>query len=74
MNDDQIESLISAIKSISHGSISGPAGLEGLAMSIAGEGAIGHNSLRQAVLEVACSLTEISRSLDSVAEAIANHD
>ena len=38
MTDNQIETIAGAIRSIAHGSMHGPGGLEGLAMSLAGQG------------------------------------
>jgi hypothetical protein len=38
MTDEQVEYIANALKSISHGSVHGPTGLEGVAMALAGDG------------------------------------
>lgn len=63
--DDQLSALVRAIRSISHGEINGPTGLEMLSMALAGEG-LGDN-LSQAIRSAGES---IGNGLHAIAEAI----
>ena len=64
--------LISAISSISHGGTSGPTGLEGLAMSIAGKGLEKNlgNSIEILADAIYNGLGEIASSIDRLADTI----
>lgn len=74
MSDDNspmvaaIEELGRAVRSIAHGGISGPEGLEMLAMAVAGEAPFRDNSLASAVRMI--DTTEIAEALDNVAASI----
>ena len=63
MTKAQIDSLLGAISTISHGGISGPTGFEALTMAIGGEGMPGENN-------VASSLSGIAQSIENIASAI----
>jgi hypothetical protein len=59
--------LVSAVRAIAHGPVSGPTGLEAVCMALAGEGPIGHNSLAAAIREAG---EAVERGLCAVAEAL----
>jgi hypothetical protein len=62
-----LESLASAVRSISHGDVHGPTGLEMLTMAICGDGSFGHDSVVQAIRDAGQS---IENGLRAVASAI----
>lgn len=76
MKPDEFERLSTAIRSISHGGVEGPTGLEALAMSIGGEGPYKSGlageiaALGTAVRE--CG-QEIRYGLEAIAAAIRAH-
>jgi len=67
---DEIQEFISqitqAIRSIAHGTISGPGGLEGLGMAIAGDGL--RLPLSESINRVAESIESVGRALDRIAD------
>jgi len=62
-----LQALVSAVRSISHGGVSGPTGLEALSMDLVGPGAPGHDSLAAAIRDAGES---IEVGLNRVAEAL----
>lgn len=62
-----LQALASAVRSISHGGVTGPEGLEMLSMSISGQGIAGHDSLCRAIRDAGWS---IESGLRAVAEAL----
>ncbi|MBN1532097.1 MAG: hypothetical protein JXA20_05500 [Spirochaetes bacterium] len=67
-----IHPLVDAIRLISHGTTSGPAGLEGLGMAIAGDSL--SLPLSHAVQQVAESMSEIAQSIDRLAAVIEDRE
>lgn len=66
------EELIAAVRSIAHGSTSGPTGLEALAMAIVGQD-LGDNSLVEAiggVGNIGCAIEDHAVAINRVADAI----
>jgi len=57
-DDDQIEDIVSAVRSIAHGETTGPGGLEGLAMALAGD---------RLHAPVGASLDRIAAALEDIA-------
>lgn len=66
LSQEQMEDLTTAITRIAHGDVSGPAGLEGVAMALAGEGKF---ELRN----VSDGLYLIASAIRDLAEAVNNH-
>ena len=67
--NEQIERFIFAIRNISSGGTSGPEGLEGVAMALAGEGPPGRKSVNSGLGQIAASLSEIESGLvDAIRE------
>jgi len=62
---DLLESLVKAVRSISHGDVSGPTGLEMLGMAVAG-GGLGH-PLGDAIIQAG---ETISDAINNLADAI----
>lgn len=62
MKDDQAKEVADAIRAIAHGGLSGPGGLEALAMSLAGSGQFEFSN-------VASSLGHIAMAIDEFTEA-----
>lgn len=65
-----LQSLASAVRSISHGGVDGPLGLEALSMDLVGPGSPGHDSLAQAIRDAG---GEINLGLHAIADAIGGH-
>jgi len=66
---EQIAEIIAgAIRSVSHGGVSGPEGLEMVAMALSGEGP--RQPLGTALADVAHGLCAIADSIDRLTEAI----
>jgi len=79
MDDETINELveigkgiIGAIKEIAHGDVSGPAGLEALAMAVAGESFKFplSTAISEAGIEIRGGLSEIAKSINNLADAI----
>lgn len=66
-HDQLLESLIAAVRSISHGDAHGPTGLEGVAMALSGGGNFEANNLSGAIRDAGES---IGNGLHALAEAI----
>lgn len=67
---DQLEaiaSLTSAVRSIAHGGVDGPGGLEALAMTVSGDcfNDSPTSAIREAGAEIAGALTAIAEALES---------
>ncbi len=62
-NAQQVDNLISAVASIAHGDVSGPGGLESVAMAIAGtlDGQVG---IGDALLAVAEAINNVADALE----------
>jgi hypothetical protein len=68
-DDEQVQLIVEAVRSISHGDVNGPCGLEGVAWAVAGEG-LRHplgESIREGLGEIA---EAHERGLNAIAEAI----
>lgn len=71
---EALSELTSAVYAIAHGGDAGPAGLEALAMSIAGAGNFGDHNLSDAVggvgSEISEGLRDVAAGLHAIAAAI----
>lgn len=65
--EQTLDDLVSAVRSIAHGPVSGPTGLEALSMAIAGSGEFGSSNLSTAITSAA---SEIAEALHAIARAI----
>lgn len=76
MNEQTAQALVSAIRSISHGDISGPTGLEMLSMSISGDGTSA--PLAPAVEAVGTAIAEglhaIANSISQLAQVLEDRE
>ena len=68
VTDEGARMIADALLRISYGDVSGPTGLEGLAMAIAGEGPFGHDSLKHAVRELTEQFERIATALETIAD------
>lgn len=64
--EDAVKVIAPVIRSISHGDTAGPAGLEGLAMALAGAGDFDNNN-------VASGLRDIAEAIEGLADSIRVH-
>lgn len=73
MNDDDQagDVLAAAVRSIAYGTVSGPTGLEALAMALTGEGPFSDNNLSQAI---ASAGEAIGDGLYAIAAALRGQD
>jgi hypothetical protein len=65
---EQFDELVSAVRAIAHGSLSGPTGLEMLAMSFAGEGL--RTPIGPALESLATAVREHAEAVTNAAETI----
>ena len=68
VSKDDIESLISILRSAVHGDKYGPTGMESIAMAIAGEGI--SNDVGSALGEISSAIGDVSTSIVYLADAI----
>lgn len=60
MKDEQVKEIAEAIRVIAHGGLSGPTGLEALAMSLAGEGPYSFKNVAAALGHIATAIDDLT--------------
>ena len=63
MTEEQINNLLYGIRDISHGGLSGPKGLEAVAMAIGGCGDPGSNNVASALNDIALSIRDLADAI-----------
>lgn len=69
MNEEQFDALIDAVRAIAHGSVSGPTGLELVAMALAPK----RDSVATNLGYIADSIRDLAMEVDGLAGAVDNH-
>jgi len=68
LNQDQINDMLVEIRNISHGGLSGPLGLEAVAMALAGEGNPGEYSVSRGLSDVAAAIGRLAEAVETATQ------